>query len=156
MLLSKGKLARNMFGIYLYDLNRSQRKKFEVAWAEEVKKQSEKDSKRSKTKLIDYPRFIKIARTTSFIGTFPIACMTEEGKRILKESVLFVGKKPTYRGASAKGMYFKYALDKTIDSVNISVFRDWIIEQGYEAVIKKMKGRKGGKTQNYITLVIKG
>lgn len=81
-------------------------------------------------------------RAPSLMGGFPDAYLTEEGAKVIEASRRFIGRKPTYRGFSKQGMYFKYEVKNEEDSHNISIFRDWLEDEGFNVELEHKKGTK--------------
>lgn len=81
-------------------------------------------------------------KASGHMGSFPDEYLTSMGKKIMEASKRFIGSKGAFRGFSKDGMYIKYQLKNDEDEDNISVFRDWLEDEGIDVRLERKTGQR--------------
>lgn len=101
------------------------------------------------------------------MSSVPLRAWTPKGLAIREASVRFVGLPPTFSGARRDGsVYLKWPVgpDPTVkgtgakfpaDEVGLLVFRDWLMEQGYEVETKRGEGSLKSETVAYVWVYVR-
>ena len=80
------------------------------------------------------------------------AVMTPLFAEVYDRAKEFFGRAPTFSGANRRGAYLKFAVTAPEKVNDLSVFRDWLLDQGLDAELSQQEGKLQGRDQLFVRL----
>lgn len=116
---------------------------------------------------VNHP-FVDWATYTEINGPsgIPFRAWTPKGLAVREAAIRFVGLPPAFSGARRDGsVYLKWPVGSgptvkgtgakfPADEVGLSVFRDWLLEQGYEVKTNRGEGQLKSETVTYVWVYV--
>jgi hypothetical protein len=93
----------------------------------------------------------KQAHSNSMGGNFSERCYSDFGLEVVKQLEAFMGRKPKYKGASERAIYWKWLIEFFEDEGNAGVATDWLKDQSLEASYEV----KFSNEKHYVCIKIK-
>ena len=100
---------------------------------------------------VDWAAYEKLDRMSNVTR----AVMTPLFAKVYDRAKEFFGRAPTFSGANCSGAYLKFALTDPEKVSDLSVFKDWLLDQGLEAELSMKRGSYRGQKQVFVRIDVR-